>query len=49
MGIIVIPGTLLGRRLLKQVSEAQFVILNRIALVVTGLKVLGCDGVWQLL
>jgi uncharacterized membrane protein YfcA len=45
---MVIPGTLVGKRILKHVSEKQFVALYRIALVFAGLKILLYDGLWQL-
>lgn len=44
---VVIPGTLLGKRVLKRVSEEHFVLLYRVALTVAGLKVLLWDGVWR--
>jgi uncharacterized membrane protein YfcA len=46
MGLLVIPGTLLGKRLLRYVSEANFVRLYIAALIVAGLKVLIIDGLW---
>ncbi len=49
MCLMVIPGTLLGRRILKHVTSTQFVLLYRIALAVAGLKVFFVDGVWKLL
>lgn len=45
---MVIPGTLIGRRLLKGVSDRHFVIAYRVALTVAGLKVLLVDGLWNL-
>jgi uncharacterized membrane protein YfcA len=45
MGLLVIPGTLLGKRLLPRVSEQRFLLLYRFALLATGLKVLTMDGV----
>lgn len=48
MIVMVIPGTLIGRRLLTHVSDALFVRLYRVALVVAGLKILVYDGLWQL-
>jgi uncharacterized membrane protein YfcA len=47
--LIVIPGTLIGRRLLKHVSPQAFTVLYRGALLVAGLKVLLVDGVWPLI
>ncbi len=49
MALLVIPGTLLGKRLLKHVSEQRFVQLYRFALLVAGLKVLLADGLRPLL
>lgn len=49
MIVVVVPGTLLGKRLLKHVSEANFRWMYRSALTVAGLKVLLWDGVSQLL
>ncbi len=40
----VIPGTLLGRRVLKHVSDRHFVTLYRVALTVSGAKILIFDG-----
>jgi uncharacterized membrane protein YfcA len=45
MGVAVIPGTLIGKRLLKGLSERAFVRLYQVALLVAGLKVLIVDGV----
>ncbi len=44
MIIMVIPGTLIGKRLLKGVSERHFVIAYRVALTAAGLKVFILDG-----
>lgn len=49
MVVLVVPGTLLGRRLLKNVSEHRFVLLYRLALLAAGLKVLLVDGLYPLL
>jgi uncharacterized membrane protein YfcA len=49
MAVLVIPGTLLGRQLLKSVSERRFVLFYRVALLAAGLKVLVVDGVLPLL
>lgn len=49
MALLVIPGTLLGKRLLKHVSEQRFVLLYRLALLAAGLKVLLADGLYALL
>lgn len=49
MAVLVIPGTLLGKRLLKRVSEERFVMLYRVALTVAGLKVILIDGLRPLL
>ena len=48
MVIMVIPGTLLGRRLLKFVSPETFQTMYRVALVLAGSKVLLFDGLWKL-
>ncbi|MCP4247988.1 MAG: sulfite exporter TauE/SafE family protein [bacterium] len=48
MIVVVIPGTLLGKRLLRGVSESSFVVMYRVALTVAGIKVLVWDGVYQL-
>ena len=42
---MVIPGTLLGKKVVKGVSERHFKIAYRVALTVAGLKVLLIDGV----
>ena len=44
----VIPGTLLGKHLLKYVSPSLFVWMFKISLVVAGLKVLIVDGIMKL-
>jgi uncharacterized membrane protein YfcA len=49
MAILVIPGTLLGKRLIERVSERNFGLYYRLALVATGLKVAVIDGVLPLL
>jgi uncharacterized membrane protein YfcA len=46
MIVVVIPGTLLGKRLLTHVSESNFIILYRVALTIAGLKVLAWDGIY---
>lgn len=46
MSLLVIPGTLFGKRLLRYVSEANFVRLYTAALFAAGLKVLIIDGLW---
>jgi len=48
MAVVVIPGTLLGKRLLRFVSEEHFRLLYRVALTVAGAKVLVWDGVYAL-
>jgi uncharacterized membrane protein YfcA len=45
MCVAVIPGTLVGKYLHRYVTEQQFVVAYRIALIVTGLKVLYYDGI----
>ncbi len=47
MSVVVIPGTLLGKRMLRYVSEDNFVRLYKLALVVAGAKVLLIDGLWR--
>lgn len=49
MIVMVIPGTLIGKRLLKGLAERHFKIAYRIALSVAGLKVLIVDGLIPLL
>ena len=44
MGLLVIPGTLLGKRCLRWVSENRFRTLYRAALLAAGAKVLIWDG-----
>jgi hypothetical protein len=44
MAAAVVPGTILGKRILRGVSPAMFVTLYKIALTVAGLKVLLVDG-----
>ena len=46
---VVIPGTLLGKRLLRHVTEANFAVLYRLALTAAGLKVLAWDGAYAAL
>jgi len=48
MVCMVIPGTLLGRHLVKGVSEKHFLIAYRVALTLAGLKVLILDGLRNL-
>ena len=48
MCLAVVPGTLLGRRLLKRVSDRHFVLAYRVALAAAGVKVLLWDGVFRL-
>ena len=48
MILMVIPGTLIGKRILKGVSERHFRTAFRVALTVAGLKVLLIDGVRNL-
>jgi uncharacterized membrane protein YfcA len=45
---MVIPGTLIGKRLLTGVSERHFTIAYRVALTLAGLKVLIIDGIINL-
>jgi uncharacterized membrane protein YfcA len=46
---MVIPGTLIGKRLLKGVAERHFRVAFRGALTLAGLKVLLYDGVYKML
>jgi uncharacterized membrane protein YfcA len=46
---MVIPGTLIGKRLLKGVSERHFMIAYRTALTLAGMKILLLDGLRNLL
>ena len=48
MILMVIPGTLIGKRILKGVPERHFRIAFRVALTVAGLKVLVLDGLRHL-
>jgi uncharacterized membrane protein YfcA len=48
MIVVVIPGTLIGKRILTGVPERWFVIAYRAALMLAGMKVLLVDGVWRL-
>jgi len=48
MCLVVIPGTLIGKRLLVYVSAELFTRLYRLALVVAGLKVLVFDGLLKI-
>lgn len=49
MAVLVIPGTLVGKRALKHLNEHHFITLYRAALLVAGLKVLLIDGIWRLI
>ena len=48
MILMVIPGTLLGKRVVKDVSERHFKIAYKVALTFAGLKVLVIDGLLNL-
>lgn len=48
MVAMVIPGTLLGKRLLQYVTEKHFVMLYRAALILAACKLVLIDGVWKL-
>ena len=48
MMMVAVPGTLIGKRMLKIVPERHFVKGYRIALTVAGSKVLIFDGLWKL-
>jgi len=43
-----VPGTLIGRRMLKHVSERQFLLAYRVALTLAGVKLLVVDGLWPI-
>ena len=47
--LMVIPGTLIGKRIVRNVSERHFRVAFRVALTVAGLKVLIVDGLGDLL
>ena len=49
MMAMVIPGTLVGKSLLKRVSDTQFTRLYRVTLLIAGLKVFFYDGLRPLL
>jgi len=48
MILMVIPGTLIGKRLLKRVSDQHFTVGYRAALTLAGLKIFFVDGVRHL-
>lgn len=48
MILMVIPGTLIGKRILKGVTDRHFRVAFRVALTVAGLKVLVLDGLRNL-
>lgn len=49
MAVMVIPGTLIGKRILSRVDERMFVLLFKAAMLLAGGKVLFCDGLYKLL
>ncbi len=49
MSLMVIPGTLIGKKILKRVDERAFVTLFKLAMLLAGLKVLAYDGFYRLL
>ena len=49
MSLMVIPGTLIGKKILKRVDERAFVTLFKLAMLLAGLKVLMYDGFYKLL
>ncbi len=49
MSLMVIPGTLIGKRILRRVDERAFVTLFKLAMLLAGLKVLLYDGFYRLL
>ncbi len=48
MSLMVIPGTLIGKRILTHVDDRMFVRLFRIAMALAGIKVLAYDGLYRL-
>lgn len=48
LAAVVIPGTLIGKQVLKRMSEQHFMTLYRVALIVAGCKVLLADGLWNI-
>ncbi len=49
MSVMVIPGTLIGKRILRRVDERAFITLFKLAMLLAGLKVLLYDGFYKLL
>lgn len=49
MSLMVIPGTLIGKKILTRVDERTFVRLFKLAMLLAGLKVLAYDGFYKLL
>ncbi len=49
MSLMVIPGTLIGKKILTRVDERAFVTLFKLAMLLAGLKVLVYDGFYKLL
>lgn len=49
MSAMVVPGTLIGKRILAHVDAGTFAMLFRLAMLLAGLKLLGYDGVYQLM
>ncbi len=49
MVLMVIPGTLIGKRIVKRITDHHFRIAFRVALTAAGLKVLLYDGLYQLM
>ena len=49
MSLMVIPGTLIGKKILARVDEQAFVTLFKLAMLLAGLKVLLYDGFYKLL
>lgn len=47
MIVMVIPGTLIGKRILGHVSPRHFAIAFKVAIIVAGLKVLLVDGLYR--
>ena len=48
LAVAVVPGTLLGKRLQRKVSDRHFELLYRVALTVSGLKIVIVDGLLKI-
>lgn len=49
MMLLVIPGTLIGKQIMPHISARTFIIMYRVALFISGVKVLIVDGLWTLM